>query len=203
MLDLPKSLGDETARSERRAELRSPHVAPLTAFVERIRRERRCGDRVPYCDPADGGIEAECLFVLEAPGPKAVLSGFISRNNPDESAKNWFELNDLARIPRKRTITWNIVPWFICVEHRIRAATRSDIEEGWPYLLALLDLLPQVTVAVLVGRKAQRVSPRLAATRPNMMLINCPHPSPMFVNRKPENRGQLLKALREVAERLK
>lgn len=186
-----------------RAQLRSPHVAPLTDFVERIRRERQCGDKVPYFDPADGGVEAECLFVIEAPGPKAVFSGFISRNNPDESAKNWFELNVLARIPRKRTITWNIVPWFIGNEKRIRPATRSDIEEGWPYLLSLLDLLPHLSVAVLVGRKAQRVSPRLGIARPNLTLMDCPHPSPMFVNRRPENRERLLKALCEVAGRLK
>jgi hypothetical protein len=31
------------------------------------------------------------LFVLEAPGPQAVRSGFMSRNNPDETAKNWFD----------------------------------------------------------------------------------------------------------------
>ena len=201
-MDTPKSLGDSKHRAQRLARLHEPHVAKLTAFVDSIRRERGCGDAVPYFDPADGGVEAECLFVLEAPGPNAVRSGFISRNNPDESAKNWLELNALAGVPRSRTVICNIVPWYVGLGGRIRAADSTDIEAGWPYLLQLLDMLPRLRVVVLVGGKAQRVAPRLRATRPELRLLTCPHPSPMFVNRKPQNREVLLAALREVAAAL-
>ena len=201
-MDTPKSLGDSEHRTQRLDRRHEPHVNELTVLVDRIRRERRCGDAVPYFDPADGGVEAECLFVLEAPGPKAVRSGFISRNNPDESAKNWLELNALAGVPRSRTVICNIVPWYVGLGGRIRAADSTDIEEGWPYLLQLLDMLPRLRVVVLVGGKAQRVAPRLHATRPDLRLLTCPHPSPMFVNRKPQNREVLLAALREVAAAL-
>ncbi|MGH7717468.1 MAG: hypothetical protein ACREON_01305 [Gemmatimonadaceae bacterium] len=60
--------------------------------------------RVPDFDPWDGGTDAEVLYLLEAPGGKAVESGFISRNNPDETARNFFELNRAAGIPRQRTV---------------------------------------------------------------------------------------------------
>jgi hypothetical protein len=89
MRDQPKSLGYIHERRSRLARLRESHVAPLTDFVERVRQERGCGDHFPYFDPFDGGVNARCLFVLEAPGPKAVESGFILRNNPDESARNF------------------------------------------------------------------------------------------------------------------
>ena len=200
MMDTPKSLGDSEHRSQRLDRRHEPHVNELTVLVDRIRRERRCGDAVPYFDPADGGVQAECLFVLEAPGRKAVGSGFISRDNPDESAKNWLEVNTEAGVPRGRTVICNIVPWYVGSGGRIRAAGSTDIKEGWPYLLQLLDMLPRLRVVVLVGRKAQRVAPRLSAARPDLRLMTCPHPSPSFVNRKkPQNREALLAALREVA----
>jgi len=167
-----------------------------------IRRERGCGEAVPYFDPADGGVEAECLFVLEAPGPQAVRSGFISRNNPDESAKNWLQMNVAANLSRDRTIIWNIVPWYLGTNNRIRPASASDIEAGWPYLGQLLDMLPRLSVIVLVGGKAQRVASRLRALRADFRLLHCPHPSPMFVNRKPQNREVLLSALKEVSAAL-
>jgi uracil-DNA glycosylase len=202
LIDLPKSLGDPKHRVERHTKLHEPHIEKLTAFAESIRQKRGCGKAVPYFDPADGGTDAECLFVLEAPGPRAIQSGFVSRNNPDESAKNWLELNALARIPRRRTVTWNIVPWYIGAGGRIRSANSDDIDEGWPYLLLLLDLLPRLKLVALVGGKAQRVSSRLRSAWPDLRIMECPHPSPMFVNRKPQNRDLLLASLKEIAARL-
>src|SRR6266699_3855017 len=98
LVDTPKLLGDPQARTARRAQLHQPHIAPLTAFVEALRDEIRQGSNIAYFDPWDGGVDAEILYLLEAPGPQAVVSGFISRNNPDESAKNFFELNAEAKI---------------------------------------------------------------------------------------------------------
>ena len=132
-------------------------------------------------------------------GAKAVQSGFISRNNPDETAKNWLQLNAEAGVPRCRTIINNIMPWYIGSGKRIYPANPSDIGEGWPCLLQLLDMLSRLRVVVLVGGKAQRVAPRLRTVRSDLQLLDCSHSSPMFVNRKPQNREVLLSALREVA----
>lgn len=91
-MDAPKSLTDTSARKARRAALGQPHIAPLAAFVTRLRQAAGHADEVPDFDPFDGGVLAECLFLLEAPGGRAVGSGFVSRNNPDETAKNFFLL---------------------------------------------------------------------------------------------------------------
>ena len=144
MINMPKSLGNHSQRMDRLSQLHEPHVEALTAFVEHIREERQCGDAVPYFDPADGGVEAEILYILEAPGANAVKSGFISRNNPDESAKNWLRMNAQAGVPRKLTVIFNIVPWYIGAGGKIRAAKSADIEQGWPYLLELLGMLQTV-----------------------------------------------------------
>ncbi len=198
MKDRPKNLGKKEYREERMQMLAQEHLEPLTDFVHSIRKRRGLEREIPYFDPLDGGIHAKCLFVLEAPGPKAVDSGFVSRNNPDESAKNFFELNERAGIPRKETITWNIVPWYIGSEGRIRPASPKDIEEGFGYLLELIALLQELKVIVLVGRKAQRIRKELRR-KWTRCILECYHPSPVFVNRAPERKDMIVHDLRCVA----
>ena len=107
-ISVPKSLGDPRVTQARLGSLEQPHVLQLTSFVRQLREEMGAEYSIPYFDPADGGIAAEILSLLEAPGPRAVASGFVSRDNPDETAKNIFLLNAEAGIDRKRTICWNI-----------------------------------------------------------------------------------------------
>ena len=197
--DIPKLLSDPAARAARHAQLVEPHVAPLTAYVTALRKETGSDAEIPDFDPWDGGATAELLFLLEAPGAKAVRSGFISRNNPDETAKNFFDLNRAAGIPRVRTVTWNIVPWYIGTGTRIRAAARSDIEAGLPALTRLLALLPKLKAIVLIGRKAERAASLVSQLRPDVRLFRSPHPSPLFVNNARGNRDRILKVLREAA----
>jgi uracil-DNA glycosylase len=159
--------------------------------------------RIPHFDPLDGGIEAECLFLLEAPGPKAVDSGFVSRNNPDETAKNFFELNVEAGLDRTKTVIWNVVPWYVGSSTKIRAVNASDIRTSQRALTALLDLLPSLRVVVFVGRKAANVRPDVAVLRPNLHLFECAHTSPMHINRAPQNRGLILAGLAQVAASLR
>jgi uracil-DNA glycosylase len=177
------------------------HVAPLNRLVDRIRRDSPSPD-VPYFDPADGGMNAQCLFVLEAPGPNAVKSGFISRDNPDETAKNFLLLNEEAALPRELTAIWNIVPWYIGSNGKIRPANRSDISLGLEYLKEVCRLLAGLRAIVLVGQKAQRVTRVLAAAFPNVTIHQTAHPSPLYVNNKPGNRALLLDAFRAVRESL-
>lgn len=197
--DIPKLLSDPAARAARHAQLVEPHVAPLTAYVAALRSEAGPDAAIPDFDPWDGGATAELLYLLEAPGAKAVLSGFISRNNPDETAKNFFELNRAAGIPRERTVSWNIVPWYIGTGARIRAAGRSDIEAGLPALTRLLALLPKLKAVVLVGRKAERAADLVSRLRPQVRLFRSPHPSPLFINNARGNRDRILSVLREAA----
>lgn len=196
--DVPKLLGDARAKIERMQLLREPHIAPLTDYVERLREEAGPGAGIPYFDPWDGGIEAEVLFLLEAPGAKAVSSGFISRNNPDETAKNMFEICQEAGLDRKSTVLWNAVPWYIGTGSKIRAATPADLEAGLKPLPRLLELLPKVKTIVLVGRKAEKALRQI--NRVKYRVFTSPHPSPLFVNNAPGNREKLLSVFCQVRE---
>jgi uracil-DNA glycosylase len=197
--DRAKLLDEPEARRVRLSQLHETHIGPLTAFVESLRAEAGSGVAIPYFDPWDGGVKADILFLLEAPGPKAVRSGFISRNNPDETAKNFFDLNLQAGIPRERTVSWNVVPWYIGTGAKIRGANPADLEGGLRPLPRLLDLLPNLRAVVFLGRKAQKARPPVERLRPNVSLFVCPHPSPLFVNHAPGNRDRILAVLRDVA----
>jgi hypothetical protein len=50
----------------------------LADIVNRIREEHGLINEVPDFDPSNGNENAKFLFLLEAPGAKAVKSGFIS-----------------------------------------------------------------------------------------------------------------------------
>ena len=200
--DQPKLLGQPEALASRLEEVEQSHIAPLTAFVRRLRAAVGSNASIPFFDPWDGGINAEVLFVLEAPGPKARNSGFVSRNNPDETAKNFFELLNEAGISRKSSVLWNIVPWYIGAGTKIRPANTSDISSGVKSLEGLLNLLPRLRGIVLVGRKAQKAEGYLRKIRPLLIIEKCPHPSPMFINRKMGNRQMLLDCLCMVKARL-
>ena len=193
------SLGDYSIRQDRVDMISNPHIKPLTDFVATIREEKGLGYDVPYFDPMDGGVEGKVLFVLEAPGPKAVHSGFISRNNPDQSATNMFGLLTEARFRRDETILWNIVPWYIGDERhkKIRAAKREDIEEGLPYLYRLISLLPNLKAIVLVGKNAWKAR-SFIEEREKIQIFQSYHPSLLFVNRKPGNRCRILEVFCEV-----
>lgn len=70
-------------------------------------------DEIPWFDPDDGGVHTRILLVFQMPGPKAVLSGFISAETPDQTARNMWELRTGAEIERHHILHWNIVPWYL------------------------------------------------------------------------------------------
>lgn len=199
-MDKPKILADENAVQSRLAQLEDPHISPLTRFVVALREKMGPEAAIPYIDPWDGGVNAVVLFLLEAPGPKAKNSGFVSMNNPDETAKNFFEISREAGINRKHIVTWNVVPWYIGAGQRIRPATRADIAVGIESLAELLSLLPSLRAVVLVGGKAQKAESHIRGVAPHLQVFTSPHPSPMFINRKSENRSILLSSWRAVQD---
>jgi uracil-DNA glycosylase len=191
-MGIAKMLADDAAIKARMAQLEEPHIHALTQFVRDLREKMGAEAAIPYFDPWDAGVQAEVLFLLEAPGPKAKNSGFISMNNPDETAKNIFEMTQAIDLDRRRILLWNTVPWYIGSGQRIRAAKTKDIRQGIDSLAELLALLPCLRAIVLVGQKAQKVEKHIRAVAPQLNIFTSPHPSPMFVNRKPENRSLLL-----------
>jgi hypothetical protein len=200
--DRPRLLRDPEALASRLGEIEQAHIAPLTAFVRRLRERAGPQASIPFFDPWDGGVGAEVLLLLEAPGPQARNSGFVSRNNPDVTASNLFELTKEANIARTRTILWNVVPWYIGAGARIRPASAGDISSGIESLDELLSLLPQIRGVALLGRKAQKAEAHIRTLRPNLFVESCPHPSPVFVNRRPVNREVLLSSFRRIQARM-
>jgi hypothetical protein len=163
-----------------------PHVAPLTAFAASLR--TRESVEVPDFDPLDGGIEAQILFLLEKPGPMTELaragrrsgSGFISRNNDDPTAEATYHFMEQAGIPRKLTVTWNVIPWW----NKTRKVTAAELRDGTAAVQDLIDLLPNLRAVVMVGLKAANARPYLAST--GLALFHSAHPSPQVRASRPE-----------------
>ena len=193
------ALSEPDERRRRYEHLRESHIAPLTDYVEGLRKTSGYDQKIPYFDPYDGGINAKLLFLLEAPGPKAVFSGFISRDNPDPTARNMTQLLAECRIPPQETVLWNIVPWYVGSEGRIRPVNQEDINCGIQALKSLRPLLPNIRVVVLVGLKAQR-SQSAVETLFQTHVLTCPHPSQRVLIRWPEKREEIKSVFRQALE---
>ena len=196
-VDQPKSLAYESVRKHRVGLLNEAHIVPLTKFVKRLRLNLVPGYDVPFFDPFDGGTAATVLFVLEAPGPKAIQSGFVSRNNPDETAKNMFTFLIEAGFQREDTVLWNIVPWYIGSGTKIRPAYGKDIQDGMPHLEQVIGLLPALKIIALVGKKAGKAKSALSKIS-GPPIVETFHPSPQFVNRNKGNRVKIIDAFRKI-----
>lgn len=196
----PRSLRDADTLAQRHQLVWREHVTTLNTLVEKMKNERGPGAAIPWFDPADGGVHATTLLLLEAPGPQAAPlkrrspSGFVSLDNDDQTAQNLHELVHAAGVDRSSLVIWNIVPWYLGDEsgQRIRAATQEDTDEAARWLDELLALLTRVEVAVLLGRRAQVgwLNATASAVRP-LPIFACPHPSPRALAGHPERRERI------------
>jgi hypothetical protein len=176
--DATRSLRDPKAREARRALLSEPYVLPLTAYVDQLR--AGSPDEFPDFDPLDGGVEARMLFLLEKPGPMTSASrtgragsGFVSRDNDDPTAEAIFDFMRKAGIPRRETVLWNLIAGW----NETRKVTAREVREGALETLRLVRLLPRLKAVVLVGKRAERARPLLAAEA--FSLSGSLHPSPI------------------------
>lgn len=203
MMDPPayaRALGSPEEINRRRAMLATPHIAPLTDWVTKLRRDHP-HEEFPDFDPLGGGVHADILFVLEKPGPMTSVagggSGFISVDNDDETAEasRYFLLE--VGIERSRTCHWNIIPgWNGEIPYRAK-----DWRSGMPALLELVDLLPKLKAVVLVGNTAQRAEDALRARR--LGVFKSAHPSRRVQNAYPEKWAAIAgqwRAAREFAD---
>jgi uracil-DNA glycosylase len=157
------------------------HIAPLTMYAAKLR--ERGSVEVPEFDPFDGGVEAQVLFLFEKPGPMTASdggSGFISRNNDDPSAEATFDFMQRAGIPRKLTVTWNVIPWW----NETRKVTGKELREGVACVQELIVLLPKLRAVVLVGGRAARAREYLSGA--GLALFSSAHPSPLVRAKYPE-----------------
>ena len=191
-------LAGPAAVEARRAGLAAPHMRPLAAFADSLRGSTGCA--VPDADPEDGGVGARCLLLLETPGPAIVRTGFVSCDNPTPTGANLRRFLRDAGLPRDALLVWNAVPFVIHAPGaRNRAPRAPEVRAGLALLPGLLALLPALRVCVLAGRAAAAAVPVLRAERPELALVEMPHPSPTFVCTSPEVPRRIVEALRTAA----
>jgi uracil-DNA glycosylase len=184
--DRPRSMRDASVRERRKAMLHHPHIERLTSYAAKLR-ERGPGE-VPEFDPLDGGVDARVLFLFEKPGPMTAYggkrpgSGFISRNNDDPTAEATFDFMERAGIPRKLTVTWNLIPRW----NGTRKITGQELCEGMKCLQELIGLLPRLRAVVMVGKSAAKARPYLAEKHPGLHLSCSAHPSPLVRAKFPD-----------------
>lgn len=210
-LTSPKGLKDPIAVAARTALLgTAPSAQPLREWTRDLIDERVAHHPeilIPHFDPAEAGVDARVLVVMEAPGPMTNTgnrrpgSGFISVDNNDETAKNCWTLRDEVGLDETRTLHWNIVPWYLGP-----ASTKPkarELAEGAHALQSLLTILPNVEVIIVCGRIAEKgwrehVAPN--APLHGTTVIETWHPSPLSINH-PGRRDELRRAFAR-AERL-
>ena len=196
----PRALAQADQLERRRHLLSEPEHAPLTAYVQQLR--ERLQDRgldVPDLDPVGGGTQARILCLLEAPGGKAVGdrggSGFVSMDNNDQTAQTVFQMTRQAGVDRASVLLWNIVPWYVGDEERIRGVRPDEVEEGREHLRELLKLLPELRVVITLGQPAALGWSTLAPAFPQLTTLTTWHPSGQALNAHPRRRAHLLSTL--------
>ncbi len=157
---------------------------PLRCLIDQIRAERGSEAVVPDFDPENGNITARYLFVLEAPGPKAMCTGRISFDNPDPTARNLRRQLGDAGISRSDIVLWNVVPWVLLEAEKARPPRKDEIEIGIRYLKLLIQALSKLECIVLVGGAARKAHiPLSSFTRAR--ILSCHHPSGRVLNVSP------------------
>lgn len=200
---MTRAMRDQEEIDRRRLRLNDPHVAPLTAYAASL---RSADVEVPDFDPLDGGIGARVLFLLEKPGRmtatsgligRRIGSGFISRDNDDQTAEAIYTFMCCANLPRHETVIWNVVPWW----NKTRAIDKNELREGIEQLRRLVELLPKLRTVVLVGKRAQRARPHLVVS--SVEILESDHPSPLVKARWPDRWNAIADDWGKVREFLK
>lgn len=197
----PKSLAHPGEVQRRRAVAGLPHLVALAPLLAHL---RAAHGEVPDPDPLDGGAAARLLLLLETPGPRIRRTGFVSRDNPAETAANLFRFLREAGIARRDTLIWNAVPWVIHAPGALnRAPRRSEVAAGLAELPALIEALPALCCAVLAGRVAAGAAPLLRRVRPLLPVWLMPHPSPTYLCTSPAHPARIRAVLGEAAAALR
>lgn len=89
--------------------------ALYSCYIASLTRQVQCyhdkGVDMPWIDPADGGVKARMLILLQSPARSDLMPVFVSLDNPCPSQQNLHRFLKQTRIKRKDIILWNTMPW--------------------------------------------------------------------------------------------
>ena len=178
-----KSMANAAFRADQHARLHDAHISAITDLVDELCLIGR--GFIPYVAPLYGGVNAEVLLVFQDPGPKTQSdggSGMLCAENDDPTAELFSNCLDAAGLDVARTITWNAYPWYIN-----KSPTASQLDAGIMPLRRLLKLLPDVSVVMLMGRRAEdswaRFRKRYPTASGSYAVIPSLHPSGRGITR--------------------
>lgn len=178
-----RRMANEDFRADQHARLHDAHISAITALVDELSLIGR--GFIPHVAPLYGGVNAEVLLIFQDPGPKTQSdggSGMLCAENDDPTAELFSDCLDAAELDVARTITWNAYPWYIN-----KSPTASQLDAGVMPLRRLLELLPDVSVVMLMGRRAEDSWARLGLRYPTASgrytVIPSLHPSGRGITR--------------------
>lgn len=180
MSETSTSMQDSFLREERLAAVTAPHVAALNRWVSG---QRQAGAELPWFDPADGGVRAGLLVLLQSPARSSPSPRFVSRDNPGPAQQNLGRFLAEAGISRQDSVLWNTVPW---VSHGLqKRPSAADIRRGCALLEDVLAYLPALRVVVLAGAVAAQARGTVNHLYPGVPVLTMPHPSPLSLCTSP------------------
>ena len=206
-LDHARGFADSDLVAQRGAMLETAEaVRPLLEWSAGLVARRQAKEPdvlVPFFDPADAGVEAKLLVLLEAPGPMTNNrgdrpgSGFISVDNNDPTAENLWNLRREFGLDSD-VLLWNIVPWYLGPTSVHPNA--EQIAQGSLELRRLIALLPELTTVLTCGVPATKGWQRHIAPHADqdLTVIETWHPSPLAMA-APGKREGLRKAFERAA----
>ncbi len=158
-----------------------PHIAPLTQWIKNYKAK---GIDMPWIDPADGGVNARILILLQSPARSNLAPRFVSQDNPGPSQQNLNSFLKQAKIKRENIIIWNTIPWLTLYNKNI-APTKENINKCIAIIKTLIPLLKNISIVILAGAVALQTRKFFVQAYPDVVLLSMPHPSPLSLCRSP------------------
>lgn len=180
----------------RRARTYDGEIGALNRWVDELRSATR--EQIPYFDPAAATDGARVLILFQDPSQEAEEgSGFISRHNNDQTARNAYLAAEAAGLSYDVCLHWNVVPWWVANPGKPKRTLTTEATRARPFLGQLVEMLdPGPEVIIVSGLKAQAAWGQLTKNgTPSRLrsaeILSCPHPGPLAYPRPDKATGRL------------